>query len=139
MKVRALQEAWMRLLRRAKLVPAQKSGTPGIRYGFNVHNTRDLVISHLTEVPSLKDIVVEYWAGHQIDPLGYRDLKLKPQFVEAQYRLAIPYLSLLTATAPSQEAKELREKVAHLEFAVKALQDYSGLRVENLSVGGEKK
>ena len=136
MKVRALQEAWMRLLRRAKLVPAQKSGTPGIRYGFNVHNTRDLVISHLTEVPSLKDIVVEYWAGHQIDPLGYRDLKLKPQFVEAQYRLAIPYLSLLTAGPPSQEAKELRDKVAHLELAVQMLQEVSGLKVATPTISG---
>jgi hypothetical protein len=110
-KVRALQEAWMRLLRRARLVPAEKSGKSGIRYGFNVHNTRDLVISHLTEVPNLKEICVEYWAGHQIDPLGYRDLSLKPQFVTDQYRLAAPYLNILTQTAPAEPTLELALKV----------------------------
>lgn len=97
-KVRALQEAWMRLLRRAKLVPGRRSNDPGIRYGFNVHNTRDLAISHLIEVPGLKDICVEYWAGHQIDALGYRDLSLKPQFVEKQYRLAMPYLNIFSGS-----------------------------------------
>ena len=118
-KVRALQEAWMRLLRRAKLIPAQKSSTPGIRYGFNVHNTRDLVISHLTEVPNLKDIVVEYWAGHQIDPLGYRDLKLKPQFVEKQYLLAVPYLTLLSNDT-TQDPKE-QEAIRTLQAEVRRL------------------
>jgi hypothetical protein len=88
----------MRLARRAKLpgLPSEKGKSSGIRYGYNVHNTRDLAISHLMEVPNLKETVVEYWAGHEIDPLQYRDLSLKPEFVEAQYRLAAPYLNIIS-------------------------------------------
>ena len=96
-KVRTFQEAWMRLARRAKLpgLPSERGKNSGIRYGYNVHNTRDLAISHLMEVPNLKETVVEYWAGHEIDPLQYRDLTLKPKFVEDQYRLAAPYLNIM--------------------------------------------
>jgi hypothetical protein len=127
----------MRLARRAKLpgIPSERGKNSGVRYGYNVHNTRDLAISHLIEVPNLKEVAVEYWAGHEIDPLQYRDLSLKPEFVEAQYRLAIPYLTLLTTEPPTQETKELRDKVAHLELAVQMLQEASGLKVTSPAVG----
>jgi integrase len=42
---------------------------------------------------------------------------------------------VLGAGAPSQEAKELRDKVAHLELAVQMLQEASGLRVETPAIG----
>jgi hypothetical protein len=137
-KVRAFQEAWMRLLRRAKYVHEQKSSSSGVRYGYNMHNTRDLVISLLVEVPNLKDLCVEYWAGHEIDPLAYRDLSLRPQFVEEQYRLAVPYLSLLTDAAASQETKDLRAEVEQLKLAVRMLQDASRLTV-TIPAGGENR
>ena len=98
MKKRSFQEAWMRLVRRAKLIPPNVSTSQTIRYGFNIHNTRDLAISLLATVPNLKDHCIEYWAGHEIDPLHYKDLTLHPQFLEEQYRLAIPYLNIITQT-----------------------------------------
>lgn len=109
-RIRTFQEAWMRLARRAKLpgIPSERGKDSSARYGYNVHNTRDLAISHLTEVPNLKDVVVEWWAGHEIDPLQYRDLSLKPEFVEAQYHLAAPYLNILTG---KQEPEIMEDKM----------------------------
>jgi hypothetical protein len=66
----------------------------------------------------MKDHCVEYWAGHEIDPLHYKDLTLHPQFLEEQYRLATPYLNILSVSAAEKEsAKEmesLREEVKQL-------------------------
>ena len=127
MKVHALQEAWMHLVRRAKIgVPKQPAKELKARYGFNMHNTRDLVISHLTEVPNLKEVSVEYWAGHQIDPLGYRDLRLKPQFLEEQYRLAIPYLNIIT------QAPDRKHEITGGEL-VQAIQDHPEI-IEQLAI-----
>ena len=113
----------MRLVQRAKLIPPNVSNSQTIRYGFNIHNTRDLAISLLATVPNLKDHCVEYWAGHEIDPLHYRDLTLHPQFLEQQYRLAMPYLNLLSGATPdTKETEQLRDRVAELETAVKALE-----------------
>jgi len=96
----------MRLVRRAKLVPARRSDSQKTRYGFNIHNTCDLAISLLATVPDLKDHCVEYWAGHDIDPLHYKDLTLHPQFLEDQYRLAIPYLNIISGKREPELTEE---------------------------------
>jgi hypothetical protein len=116
---RGLVGAWMFLLRRSKLIPAERSRNRSSRYGYNIHNTRDLAISLLATVPDMKDHCVEYWAGHEIDPLHYKDLSLHPQFLEEQYRLAIPYLNILSVSQTEQEnlkeVERLREEVRELK------------------------
>jgi len=94
----AFEGFWLRLLRRAGLVP-EPEGDAGTRYGFGVHNTRDLAISILCTVPGLKEIVIDFWAGHTVDPLHYKEFySVKPQWVEEQYRLAIPYLNIFSGS-----------------------------------------
>jgi hypothetical protein len=64
-------------------------------------------------------MVADFIAGHEIDPLRYKEFyKTKPQCVEEQYRLAAPYLNILSiSTAEQESAKEmesLREEVRQL-------------------------
>ena len=59
--------------------------------------------------------------GYEIDPLKYKEFyKTKPQYVEEQYRLAMPHLNLIGGTATSHEVETLRseqaEKIKMLEF-----------------------
>jgi integrase len=56
-------QAWIRLLRRAKLIP-KKAGAITSRYGYNAHNTRDLAISTLNTVPGFNPQVAEVISGH---------------------------------------------------------------------------
>ena len=137
-KVRGFEEAWLRLLRHAKYIPDERTHDPGNRYGFGVHNTRDLAISELCTVPGFNVMCADFMAGHDIDPLKYKEFyKTKPQYLEDQYRLAVPNLNLLSgATADPKETAELRDKVAELEVAVKMLQGASGFVVKPM-IGGE--
>jgi hypothetical protein len=119
--------AWLRLLRRAHLIPREIGGRTS-RYGYNAHNTRDLAISLLNTVPGLNPKCIEFWAGHDIDPLGYNQFySVKPDYVQQQYLLAEPYLNLLTQPAIHDES--LQQKVEELEFAVRMLQEASNLKV----------
>ena len=126
----AFSQAWLALLRRAKLIP-KEPGRRSSRYGYNVHNTRDLAISLLNTVPNLKEITIEFWAGHEIDPLQYKDLyNLQPQFAERQYQLAEPYLNILSSpqTAETEQVKGMKDEITELKLAVRMLQDASGLK-----------
>jgi hypothetical protein len=83
-------QAWLGLLRRAKFIP-KKKGPRTSRYGYNVHNTRDLAISLLNTVQGFNPQVADFMAGHDIDPLGYNQFYLvKPNYVKEQYLLAEP-------------------------------------------------
>jgi len=127
-----LNQAWLALLRKAKLIPRQR-GQRSTRYGYNFHNTRDIAISLLSTVPNLKEFVVEFWAGHDIDPNHYRDIyNLQAKFAADQYLLAEPYLNIISRpqTAEGQEVKTLREQISELRLAVRMLQDSSGQRLQ---------
>jgi len=128
------EAAWLRLLRRARLIPRQPSKKHTTRYGYNAHNTRDLAISLLETVPGLNPNCAQFWAGHEIDPLGYNQFyNVKPEYVEEQYRLALPYLNIISgAKNPEQSRKEIEEmrgELKELKFAIRMLQDASGLVV----------
>jgi len=126
----AFEIFWLRHLRRAGLIP-KPTGDSGSRYGYNVHNTRDLAISLLATVPNLKPICPEFWAGHNIDPLQYNQFySVKPIWVEEQYRLATPYLNITSSVGPMQPPTALLDRIEQLEFAIKLLQDASGYNVE---------
>lgn len=106
------EEAWLRLTRRARLVPREPSKQHTTRYGYNAHNTRDLAISLLETVPGLNPNCPQFWAGHEIDPLGYNQFyNVKPEYVEQQYRLAEPHLNILTQTSQTEPTLELALKV----------------------------
>ena len=129
----ALTMFWLRLLRRAKLIPT-KMGTPSTRYGYNIHNTRDIAISLLNTVAGFNPLVAEFMAGHadKIDRLRYNEFwNIKPDYVLKQYQLAEPYLNIISTphAADAEEVKGLREEVSQLKLAVRMLQDASGLKI----------
>lgn len=116
-----LNQAWLNLLRRAKLIPKQR-GKRTTRYGYGFHNNRDIAISLLSTVPNLKEFVVEFWAGHDIDPNQYKDIyNLQPQFAEKQYELAEPYLNILTSPTGDQEIKAMAQENQELRQAYEEL------------------
>ncbi len=122
----AFSHAWLRLLRKARLIPRRRGGHT-TRYGYNAHNTRDLAISLLNTIPGINPQAINFWAGHDIDPLGYNQFySIKPEYVLEQYRLAEPHLNILTQ--PSSPDKSLQQKVEELELAVRMLQDASGFK-----------
>lgn len=123
-KTRGFEEAWLRLLKHAKLIPAERSHDPGNRYGFGVHNTRDLAISELCTVPGFNIMVADFMAGHEIDPLKYKEFyKTKPQYVEEQYRIAIPHLNLLSNPLGAAVAIEAQKRIEEVEIKNKLLED----------------
>jgi hypothetical protein len=81
--------------------------------------------------------VAEFMMGHtsRLDPLKYDKFYLDQEYMRAQYLIAEKYLNLLTASAPSEEEKQLRDRVAHLEVALQMLQDASGLKITSPAVG----
>jgi hypothetical protein len=113
--------AWLRLLRRARLIP-REIGNRTTRYGYNIHNTRDLAISLLNTVSGLNPLCIEFWAGHDIDKLGYNQFySIKPDYVHEQYELAEPFLNLISNWQPdsaknmTEENEELRQRLTKLE------------------------
>jgi hypothetical protein len=118
-------QAWLRLLRRARLIP-RKIGTKTTRYGFNANNSRDLAISLLNTVNGLNPKCIEFWAGHEIDRLGYNQFyALKPDYVLEQYKIAEPYLNLLSHPsneAATQEKEEMKEYIKHQDERIKRLE-----------------
>jgi len=127
-KTRGFGQAWLRLLKHVKLIPNAMTHDPGTRYGFGAHNTRDLVISELCTVPGFNIMCADFWAGHEIDPLKYKEFyKTKPWYVEKQYRLAMPYLNMTSSDARHEEKdygtiKRLEETVQMLSATVMRLE-----------------
>lgn len=126
----AFIHSWIRLLRRAGLIN-KKPGKRTSRYGFNAHNTRDLAISKLEEVKDLKPSCSQFWAGHNIDPNGYKDFYTNPSWVQEQYTLAQPYLNIIsnqmiivTKTDPELLARVESQEAQHeaLRKMVESLQ-----------------
>ena len=96
------------------------------RFGFNVHNTRDLAISFLNTVPGSNPKAIEFWTGHDIDPLGYSQFySTQLDYVQKQNELAEQYLDIITGsqTAEAQEVKTLREEIEALKLAIRMLRE----------------
>lgn len=117
----AFSHAWLRLLRKAKLIP-RKLGGSTTRYGYNAHNTRDLAISLLNTVPGINPLTINFLAGHEIDELGYNEFySVKPDYVRDQYMIGEPYLNIMSnpktedVKSIARENQELRERIQRLE------------------------
>lgn len=125
--------AWLRLLRRARFIPKEIGGRT-TRYGYNAHNTRDLAISLLNTVNGLNPQCIEFFAGHEIDKLGYNQFyNLKPDYVLEQYKLAEPSLNIISNRATQQEKndqiKNMQQQIDELHLAVRMLEEQSGYKV----------
>jgi len=92
--------SWLSLLRRTDKIPAS-AGTPGLRYGFNSHEFRDLAISRLhthAKNAGFDMDCCKFWCGQvgEIDKLKYDKFYTDTEYVRDQYLIAEPYLNILT-------------------------------------------
>ena len=99
--------------------PATQLSQPkDIRYKVSLHELRDLYRS-MWELSSAKSIVAEFCMGHIIDPNEYNKIMtLKPEWAESQYKLAEPYLNLLS----EDPTKVSINKIQEFEETIKRLQ-----------------
>jgi hypothetical protein len=65
------------------------------RYGKNLHEMRDTLITILPTIAGVDAQLVEFFAGHQVDPLKYKKLRnLEDDWIEKEWSKARPYLDL---------------------------------------------
>jgi hypothetical protein len=93
------------------------------RYGYNLHEFRDLARSVLEKAKSenFNTLSAEYWMGHTVDPLFYNKIwTMDADYNRAQYKIAEKYLNVLSGIATvdlgaQTRIKELEERLAKLE------------------------
>jgi len=91
----ALRASHYRLLRKLRFIVGY--GGKSTRYGYNLHELRDLARSVLEKARAdgFNPLSAEYWMGHAVDPLYYNKIwKLDAEYNLDQYRIAEKYLSL---------------------------------------------
>jgi len=106
------------LCRRIGLIPKKQGRGTGTRYGYPVHEMRDLARSVWHQSGADKD-VAEFLMGHIVDRNKYDKIyTLDPEWVKNEYRKALPYLNIISAGAAAKEQQEelqdLREQVAEI-------------------------
>ncbi len=112
----------VRLCRRIGVVSREIPKTKGIRYGFNLHEMRDVSKSLWHE--SGADLNVwKFCAGQTVDPLGYDKIyTLSPDFAVKEFKKAEPYLNIISKTQGSiesdQRIKELEKRMKQMEYVI---------------------
>jgi hypothetical protein len=132
-------ESFMALDRRVGLVPKEK-GDVSSRYGYNTHEMRDAArtLLHVTARAKGFDLdCAEFFMGHtsKLDPLKYDKFYHDRDYMISQYRIAEPYLNIISSTVqPTEDTgriNELTERIIALETNLKALQgEGAGLKAE---------
>jgi hypothetical protein len=137
----ALRASHRYLLRKLRFVTGY--GDKSTRYGYNLHELRDLARSILEKARAdgFNPQSAEYWMGHTVDPLYYNKVwKLDPEYNLAQYRIAEKYLSL--SGRPSADADALIESILRdkktFDRLVEALGEKMGLALAPPIVGARK-
>jgi len=96
------------------------------RYGVSPHEMRDLFRSSWETSPA-KGIVAEFFMGHAIDPNNYNKFfKTDPKWVEGQYKLALPWLNILSEDprkVPVDAVASLKEKTKHQNGKIEKQQE----------------
>jgi hypothetical protein len=88
-------------------------GDRGHRTGVNLHEFRDVVRSYLqiAKREGLDETCVEFWMGHQVDPLAYNKFAtLEPRYVEENYKTAEKYLNILSHTMIHEEQRRQEQE-----------------------------
>jgi len=92
------------------------------RYGVGPHNLRDLAISMSQAAMSegFNPQSADYFAGHTIDDLGYRQLHdLDPKYRREQYQIVEPFLNLVSGgVAETGNVKEYQVRMEALQRQV---------------------
>jgi hypothetical protein len=95
----------------------------GVRYGFNIHEFRDVARSLWSESGANTN-VAEFCMGHTVDPLGYDKIyTLSRDFAVKEFLKAQPYLSLIeTERITVEKTKEIESQAAKQADAIKQLE-----------------
>jgi len=81
-----------------------------VRYGKNLHEMRDTLITILPTMAAVNKELVEFFAGHQVDPLDYQKfMNLDDQWIEEEWAKARPYLDVWSNPAISRESDVAKE------------------------------
>jgi len=95
------------------------------RYGVGPHNLRDLAIS-LSQAAMNKGFnpqSADYFAGHTIDELGYRQLHdLNPKYRREQYRIVEPFLHVISNPIAEQLTDDVKRKLDEYDQIVDRIQ-----------------
>ena len=126
MSKEALRMGHMRLLEKFHFI--DRGGDKSTRYGYNLHEFRDVsrTLLHLQGKGEGLDMeCVEFWLGHTTDPNHYDKFYLDKNYVREQYRLAEKYLNIISGiqSTPSQDTKQLVEQIIKNPEAFKTLRD----------------
>ncbi len=122
--VEGFKEQWIRLCRRCGLVPVERSDSPGTRYGFNTHETRDVAKSLLhthAKAQGFDMDCAEFWLGHTVDPLGYDKFYKDQEYVKKQYLIAERHLNILSTPRESEQVQQQDERIKSLETQLQDL------------------
>jgi hypothetical protein len=119
----AISAKWLRLTRRLNMIPQKPGHGRNNRYGYNLHEFRDVAITELhvkAKGNGLDMDCTKFWAGQvgQLDPLKYDKFDKDQDYVLKQYRIAESFLNIISNPAPGQndeELKTLREEFAKLK------------------------
>lgn len=126
-----VEATWLRLMRRMGKIPRRK-GPLGTRYGYNLHEMRDVAASYLhvtAKGEGLDMDCVKLWSGRvgDIDPNRYDKFYRDPDYVQKQYLIAERYLNIVTGKP--QEIKTLGKENQELrELVTKVTQDLAALK-----------
>jgi hypothetical protein len=118
----AFSNRHFRRLKRLKYTQTNNPRDTGTRYGYNLHELRDLARSLLEKAKEdgFNTNSAEYWMGHTVDPFFYNKVwKIDPDYNLKQYGIAEKYLSLnrIVAVEQGQVTKELVTILANWEKA----------------------
>jgi len=122
----AISAKWLRLTRRLNMIPQKPGHGRNHRYGFNLHEFRDVATTELHVKAKGKGLdmdCVKLWCGQvgQLDPLKYDKFFKDQDYVGKQYALAEPFLNIISNPA-AQDQTELVKQNAELAERLKRLE-----------------
>ncbi|MCW4013226.1 MAG: hypothetical protein NWF07_09590 [Candidatus Bathyarchaeota archaeon] len=117
----ALWNYWHKRLQREGYIELGKMKRGrGNRYGYNLHEIRD-VRSGIWEKSPATNSICDFTMGHTVDPLGYRENSFRDEsWVRREYLKAMPYFNLMSETTAFGLVGE--ERVESLEARIEELE-----------------
>lgn len=114
-----MESTWLHMMRHMGKIPKRK-GPIGSRYGYNLHEMRDVATTYLhvqAKGHGLDMDCVKFWCGQvgQIDPLKYDKFYKEKEYTRAQYLIAEKHLNIISAPSASQQTEEQKRTIAGLE------------------------
>ncbi|HUK28554.1 MAG TPA: hypothetical protein VLV31_09030 [Candidatus Acidoferrales bacterium] len=125
----AMEEMWLRLFRHMGKISKRK-GPLGARYGYNLHEMRDVATTYLhvqAKAEGLDMDCVKLWCGQvgEIDPLKYDKFYKETDYVRNQYLTAEKHLNLLSnpnKTANQEKVETMQQQIQEQQQQLQDLQ-----------------